>query len=201
MDLSLRTLICMTHDDLGEHPLCPTAQAFVESANAAWKGARIRHDRIEAAHQLVVLALADFEAGAPRLSDSSAFARNALSDSGWAVLEELVRAARLSLMSGNTAVPHVAPALHADLRSFFASPPDPSRIAEPLMTVHGGDCEDVDCEADIAIQARHVGALFDDTDADFVDGDYEFAETSSDSLEDAVREVLLQLDSGLFQGG
>ena len=40
VELPLRTLACWTHNDLGEHPLCPTHAAFMQTANAAWKGAR-----------------------------------------------------------------------------------------------------------------------------------------------------------------
>ena len=85
-----------------------------------------------------------------------------------------MRAARQSLMNGRTAVPHVAPAVQVDLRSFFASPPDPSQIMQPLLTLRGDTSDDPECEPELSVEALYFNEFFDDTDADFVDGDYEF---------------------------
>jgi hypothetical protein len=66
-----------------------------------------------------------------------------------------------------------------------------------LLTRPEPDCG-VECETSIRIEPAYLSQFFDDTDADFESGDYEYLD--EDPLAEGVREVVLQLDSAGVTG-
>jgi len=196
LDLSSEQLACWLDGGLDQVAKCGTSAAFVAAINRAARAATTRHDRLGAARALLELALDDFELGVAQLDEDSALVRDQVSMPGWDLALELARAAQGSL-AARTAIPHIWPAAHVDLRGFFASPPTPRAISQPLVALRD-DCADLgpdaeDCAREIELQIDYLNAFFaPHSDLDW-NGEYEWQ--AGDELETAVDQIAAQLRS------
>jgi hypothetical protein len=201
LGLPMQQLACSFDDGLDEVARCGTTRAFVDAVNGKVKAAVLRHERMAAAKALLEVALEDFEQGVEQLDEDSALVRDETSMPGWNVALELVQAAQQAL-GGRTAVPHLTPAAHVDLAAFFASPPDPAKIARPPL-LFSEDCEDLgageqECYRDVDLDVDYANAFFAPySDLDW-DGEYEWDGTTDSEMEDALERIRQQLrDKGL----
>jgi hypothetical protein len=174
-------------------------ESFVAEANAKARSVVTRHDRLSAARALLALALDDFTQGVDQLDENSALVRDPVSMPGWDVTLDFVKAAQQSL-AGSTLVPHVAPAVRVDLQRFFASPPDPAAMTQPLFRLEE-QCEDLgggtqECTRNVELERAYVEAFFMPySDADW-DGEYQWQ--TENQVEDALEQISQQLrDKGL----
>lgn len=197
--LPMQQLACSMDDGLDEVAKCGSTRAFVDAVNGKVKAAVLRHERMAAAKALLEVALEDFEQGVEQLDADSALVRDETSMPGWNAALELVQAAQQAL-EGRRAVPHLAPAAHIDLAAFFASPPEPAKIARPAL-LYREDCEDGnagECYRDVDLDVDYADAFFAPySDLDW-DGEYEWDGTTDSEMEDALDRIRQQLrDKGL----
>ena len=196
LDLSTQQLACSLDNGLDEVAKCGTAADFVATVNQAARAAKTRHDRLGAARALLAVALDDFELGVAQLDANSALVHDPISAPGWDIALELVRAAQGSL-AARTAIPRVWPAAHVDLHGFFATPPNPSAISQPLLGLRddcAGDEQGAeDCAPEIELEIDYLNAFFaPHSDLDW-DGEYEWQ--ADDELETALDQIAAQLRS------
>jgi hypothetical protein len=197
--LSTEQLACWLDDGLDAVAKCGTSSEFVAALNRFARTAETRHDRLGAARALLEVALDDFETGVAQLDENSALVRDQVSAPGWDLALELARAAQGSL-AGRTAIPHIWPVAHLDLKSFFASPPDPRAMSQPLLALsedcgEGGIAQQ-DCTREIDLEIEYLDAFFaPHSDFDW-EGEYEWQ--GGDEIETALEQIGAQLRSRGF---
>jgi hypothetical protein len=195
VDMPLDDVLC----DEDDPPLtgCPSDSQLVATFNGAVASA-FRPEHFAIAERLTSEGLSLLDAGLSSLDANSLFVKNSVSAPGLDMLADVVRAARQSLESGDTALPHVSPAILFDLHQFFAEPRNPRSFGTgPLL--HEEQCDADVCSSSIELAPAFLDQYF----AGTIDAEWEgteYTSTNEDAIEDAGREMSRSFGSRFVLG-
>ncbi len=189
--MPIHDLICDSED-----PACPTEEKLTATFNQTL-GQTFHAEQFAVAQRLVSEAAPLLDAGLGNLDETSLLVANATSMSGLLMIRDVVQAVNAAL-TVRTVIPHVAPAVHLDLKAFFSAARNPQDVGvPPLEWVE--DCDQWDCWSYSELNLSFLEAYLEGTtDADWVDGDYTWED--EDAVEDALGESFSHA-LGTFVGG
>jgi hypothetical protein len=201
IDMPLAQLICDSDSSCPGDSSCEPATAclsdpeYVDTFNQAF-GSAFHAERFANAERLTSEALPLLDAGISNLDASSLLVKNDVSSAGLQMLQDVVQAARTSLESQPTPLPHVTPEIIFNLGAFFADPRGVKSAAAPLLRYVE------ECDLDVCTSTTEIDPAFRDEyfagtlEADW-DAEHEFVD--ADAVEDATQEMSRNVGS-LFVG-
>jgi hypothetical protein len=176
---------------------CPTEQQLTDTFNQRF-GTTFHADQFGVAHRLVAEAAPLLDAGLGNLDENSLLIANATSMPGLLQIRDIVQAVNTAL-TVRTVLPHVSPVVNLDLGAFFATAKNPHDVPLPVIE-YTEQCDQWGCWSSTDLNTSFLDAYLEETtDADWVNGDYQWTD-DGDAVGDALGESLLHA-LGQFVGG